>query len=404
MDVLDATIAPAETPSTVLDPNTETAPSGGGVPRALSDDDKGPSLRDTIAGVVKEEDAERAKAEGEPKDDADKAKVDPKSAKVDDKAVEKPKTERAPDGKFLAKPKEGEEAAPRDDTTQAKPEAVEKPEDAKHYPKPPKNFLPDSIEVYRNVPRPVRRDIDVMVRNHEAEMQQARQSSERYEGIRHFDELARSNGRDLRDSLARITDVENALKRDPIYGLNEVLKEVGPRKQDGSPINIYELAEFVVGQGPQQFQQRMQGIQASQPAPVDPRLEQTERQLREANEQLVTMQVIAPFKAEHPRYDELQDTIAGFLQSGMIPASLSAPERLEAAYVMAERVIPPSSQGFEDDLAPAPNPPSRAAESLSGSKSIKSAPGAVSSDMEPERGGTIRELLEDELKRTRRSA
>jgi hypothetical protein len=69
---------------------------------------------------------------------------------------------------------------------------------------------------------------------------------------------------------------------------------------------------------------------------------------------------------------------------------------------MAARINPAShasNAADETDLEPA----RRAEPDFSGSKSIKSAPGAVSTDMEPERGGSIRELLESELKRTKRS-
>lgn len=390
----DLALAPTiETPSTVIDTDTETGPSGAGVPRSLPADDKAPSLRDTIADVVKEEDAATAK---EAKPDKVEAKDD---KPVEEKTEAKPATERAPDGKFAPRAKpEGEEVAPAADAQAP----VEKPDDAKHYPEPPKNFLPDSREVYRNVPRAVRRDIDVMVREHNEFREQATKANERYESIRPFDELARSNGRDLRESLVRINEVENSIKRDPIHGLNEILREIGPRKADGSPISLWDVATHIVNEGPQGYEQRLQQVQASQPAPVDPRISQMEQELASTREQLVTTTIIAPFKAAHPRYDELQEPIAHFLQSGMIPASLSAPERLEAAYVMAERLYPPSSQPAETE-APAPNPQDRAADSLSGSKSIKSAPGAVSDDMEPERGGSIRDILRDEAKRMKRA-
>jgi hypothetical protein len=64
---------------------------------------------------------------------------------------------------------------------------------------------------------------------------------------------------------------------------------------------------------------------------------------------------------------------------------------------MAERVNPPSVAS-----APAPadlEPARRADDSFSGSKSIKSAPGAVSPDLEPERGGSTRDILRAELRR-----
>lgn len=400
MNDLATDIAPAPEPvSTVIDTETETRPSGGGAPRTLPDDAKAPSLRETISAVVKEEESAREKPEAKP-DNAEPEAKDAKEPKAEEKAPDKSAAERAADGKFVAKPKD--EAAQADTVPDdAVAKAEEKSGEAKHYPEPPKNFLPDSKEMWRNVPRPVRRDLDVMVREHEAFREQTKVATERYESIRPFDELARTNGRDLRESLAKMNEVENVLRRDPIVGLNQILQEIGPRKADGSAISLFEVAQFVVNQGQDGYQQRMQQAQQAQPPQPDPKFVQAQQELAETKARLIAVEVIAPFKAAHPRYDELQEPIAQFLQSGMIPTSLSAPERLEAAYVMAERLHPSSSPPAETSAAPAPA--DRADDSLNGQKSIKSAPGAVSQDMEPERGGSIRELLQDEMRRQKRS-
>lgn len=384
-------VVAAEPLSTVIDTHTDTGPSGGGIPK-ITEDKPEPSLRDTISAVVKEEGATREKVE-EPKE----VKPDKAEAKPEMVADDKPKADRAPDGKFAPKAKDDGEPEP----PAALPATEAEKADAKHYPEPPKNFLPDSKEMWRNVPRPVRRDIEIMAREHADAIERTKVHTERYESIRPFDEMARSNGRDLRESLARMNQVENALQRDPIFGLNEILKEIGPRKADGQPISLFEVASHIVNQGPQAYQQQMsRGQQAEQPR-VDPNLERTQRELAETKAQLIAAQVIEPFKRDHPRYEELQEPIAGFLQSGMVSPSLSPAERLEEAYVMAERLNPPSSLAAEPEPEPAPE--RRAADSLNGQKSIKSAPGAVSSDMEPERGGSIRELLEDEIRRSKRS-
>jgi hypothetical protein len=113
--------------------------------------------------------------------------------------------------------------------------------------------------------------------------------------------------------------------------------------------------------------------------------------------------VIEPFRAANPRYDELQDDIALFLQSGRIPASLSPSDRLAAAYDMAVRINPASHGDSADASQTDPEPARRADDTFSAGKSIKSAPGAVSTDMEPDRRGSIRDLLEDEVRRTKRS-
>src|SRR3546814_11090392 len=59
-------------------------------------------------------------------------------------------------------------------------------------------------------------------------------------------------------------------------------------------------------------------------------------------EQQFAATIIDPFKRDHPRYAELEQDIAFFLQSGKIPTSLSPSDRLAAAYDMAERINPPS--------------------------------------------------------------
>jgi hypothetical protein len=390
----------AEPLSTVIDTNTEAGPSGGGVPK-LTEDKPEPSLRDTIAAVVKEEGDAREKVETDPKD-AKEQKGEKPEIKADEKAEDKPKVaDRAPDGKFVPKAKD-EAANDTGKVDDAAAKAEEKSGENKHYPEPPKNFLPDSKEMWRNVPRPVRRDIEIMVREHTEAMDRTKAHTERYESIRPFDELARSNGRDLRESLAQMNHVENLMRRNPIAGLDAILKEIGPRKTDGGAISLYEVAQHIVQQGPQGYQQIMAQAQQEQPRQPDPEVQRAQQELAETKARLIAVEVIAPFKADHPRFDELQEPIAAILQSAMISPSLSAAERLEAAYVMAERLHPPSSPA-PDEAQQAPAPESRAADSLVGQKSIKSAPGAVTTDMESERGGSIRELLQDELRRQRRS-
>lgn len=397
MTDLATDISPAPEPlSTTIDTDTTTSASGGGVPKIAAEEPKAPSLRDTISAVVKEGDTTT-------KDEAEKPVPEVKDDKQP-KAEEKPeaKSDRAPDGKFAAKaPVEGEaKPAPANDTdTVAK--AEEKSGEAKHYPEPPKNFLPDSKEMWRNVPRPVRRDIEIMTREYGEQMERSRVSTERYESIRPFDELAKSNGRDLRESLEKMTHVENLLRSNPIAGLDAILREIGPRKQDGGAISLYDVASHIVSQGPQAYQQNLQQVQQQQPRQPDPQVAQAQQELADTKARLIALEVIAPFRADHPRYDELQEPIAQFLQSGMISPSLSAPERLEAAYVYADRLHPASTPPAETEQAPAPE--SRAADSLNGNKSIRSAPGAVSQDMEPDRGGSIRDILRDETRKLRRS-
>src|SRR3546814_1449015 len=77
------------------------------------------------------------------------------------------------------------------------------------------------------------------------------------------DLLARQNGRDLRQSLMQVNELEKLLKSNPIAGLNKVLMQAAPRKADGQPVSLMEVAQFIVQKGPQGYQQMM--AQAQQP-------------------------------------------------------------------------------------------------------------------------------------------
>src|SRR3546814_11464287 len=85
---------------------------------------------------------------------------------------------------------------------------------------------------------------------HETATQQHREALERYESVRDFDELARQNGRDLRQSRMQVNELENLLKSNPIAGLNKVLLQAGPRKADGQPFSLMDVMQFIVQKGP----------------------------------------------------------------------------------------------------------------------------------------------------------
>jgi hypothetical protein len=388
-----ATIEPS---STTLDPGAVSpTAAGGGAPT-----NEPPSLRDSIEAAVKEVSQPEDKAPANEADkDAEAAKADAKVEKgqekpKDEKAEEKPKepakTERAPDGKFAAKAQEEKpaEAAARQIEQSIK--------------SAPAKFMPDAKEKWAHTPRAVQREVETMIAASERREQEHRETSERYSRLRDFDELARSNGRDLRESLERVKAFEDTMRASPITALNMALMEVGPRKNDGQPYSLYEVAQFIVGQGPEGYQRLVQQQQPQQQQ-EDPRIGQLQRQLQEVQAQTIADNVIAPFKASHPRYEELQDDIAFFLKSGKIDPNLSHLDRLEVAYDMAERINPsPHASAYEDKDGLEPEG-DRVERNLSGSKSIKSAPGSITPDEEPERGGSIREQLERAIRNQRRA-
>lgn len=398
----------AAPPSTVLDAPVNNSPSGAGAPKLTPDGEadkfEPKSAADTLREVFKEnKEPEQDEATADTEDDdkaAKEVKEEKKPAKPAKEAKEDVEGDEAEQGE------EGEKTEGEDGEKKPKARYVgrdNKPEKLQYKDvPPPSRFLPDAKEAWANAPYLVRRDVSNMEAEYEAELKKHAEATERYEAIRDFDELARQNGRDLRDSLMRVHQIENELQSNPIAGLNRVLMEAGPRKADGQPVSLYELAQFIVSKGPQGYQQMVaqqpQQQQAQQP---NHEVAQLKQQLAQMQHQQIEASVIAPFRESHPRYDELQDDIAFFLKSGKIPKGLDPADRLEAAYFMAERINPLSKNNSQPvDSGPLDD---GTAGSFADSKSIKSAPGAVSSKMELERGGSIRDILEQERKRLRRS-
>lgn len=293
----------------------------------------------------------------------------------------------AKEGEEGVKDKDDKEAAAKEPAPKAKtedgddaddkPAAPEKPKaerDAKDYPEAPAKFLPAAKEKWRNTPLAVQQEVARLTREHEGETQKYKDSHERYESVREFDELARQNGGDLRQSLARVHELETMMSQNPIAALNSILMQAGPRKADGQPFSLYDVAMHVAQSGPEGYQQMVRQQAPQQQQQGDPRVEQLQAQLQAMQQEQLAAKIIEPFKAANPRYDELEQDIAFFLQSGKIPASLSAQEKLAAAYDMAERINPSSRVAASDFSERLESQPESRADTFSGTKSVKGAP------------------------------
>lgn len=316
------------------------------------------STRDAVAKAY-DEAGKAAKEEGE---DAkaklkDEEKSQPK-AKVEE---EKPAAEKAGADE---KPAKAEKPA-ADGQEQPEGDKRAKAEDKPFY-EAPKRLLPKAKEAWANVPNVVKGEIHRIEREHEQEVSQYRESHEKWQKLAKFNDMAKSHNTTVADALERYTAVDALLHRNPIEGIRQVLQTVGIT--------------------PQQYAQHVLANPDSHKAPPPPaapdpvaRQASTEvQQLRAEIEQMKLAQaakeIIEPFAAEHPRYHELQEDIAFFLQSGKIPQSLSPHERLEAAYDMAERINPRSMS--PEPPAPRVAPEPEPAVDPRGTKSIRGAPSA----------------------------
>lgn len=289
------------------------------------------SSRDAVAKAI---DDTRAKAEGAAKDAA--SKVD---AKEHEEATTQKAAQRAPDGKF-AKPETPEATQ---EQVQAKQPAPEKSK----YAEPPSRFLPEARTKWANVPNEIKAEMHRVEQEREQEVAQYKQSHDRYETIRQFDELARTNGRDLRQSLEKVVQVERALAANPIAGLEMIMREMGPRKPDGSPLSLYEIAQHIVQSGPQAYQQTLsRAMQQMQPQQMRQQPQQQNSEVAALRQEIMSMKVeqsvtpvVTRFASQHPDFEQLAPAIKIILDSGTIDAmygqGLSLEQKLAEAYRMA---------------------------------------------------------------------
>lgn len=399
-------------PSTVLTPDTAKHVSGGGK-TAISEatDDLGAVLESELARLraddAKADKSDEAKDAAEPKEEA-KAK----GTKDDDKAA-KP---RAEDGKF-AKAQDKAEAEPEPKAEKGEPAKVaqqeapeRRPSEGQHR-EPPARFLPEARAKWANVPNEVKAEFHRVSAEMEQESKQFRASHERYETLKPFDDLARSNGRDLRESLTKVNEIENALQRNPIAGLDAVLREVGPRKQDGSPLTIMDVAQYLT-QNPQVYQARTSAQHMPEPAAAPQanlEIEQLKAQVNSlvaAKEAEKYLPVVEQFSDGKPDFEAVAEAMETILKEGFVEklfgSGLSHEQRMSEAYRMAGGQYLSSRSEADPLSAHSEATTERPVNPDAGKKSVRGAPadGTDTAVDDPE-SSEIGELLRKEMKRMR---
>lgn len=385
-----------EPPSTVLNPQTVEHISGGGKPALTEKDNSG-----SIESVLEAELAEM-KAQDKP---AEKEAAEPKEPKEDDK----PAKPRAEDGKF-AKAQDKAEAEPDAKADKSAPpkgavqEAPERRPSEGRHPEPPARFLPEARAKWANVPNEVKAEFHRVSQEMEQETGQYRASHERYSQLKDFDELARSNGRDLRESLLKVNEVENAMARNPIAGLDAILLEIGPRKSDGSPLTIMDVANYLT-QNPQAYQPQMAMPQPSAQPQANPEIAALKAEVQSLRAEQTVVPVIQRFADAHTDFDAIQGRIEQILTSGVIEQlygnGLSLEQKLSEAYRMAGGQGPSSRPDTEAALSHSAAKTERPVNPDAGTKSVRGAPadGADTKTEEPET--EIGDLLRKEMRKLR---
>lgn len=298
--------------------------------------------------TLKAKEADKAKAEttSKPVEKAEAKAPEPKPADT--------KPARAEDGKFAAKesadPKSVEQRA-----VQGQTEGNQTSEGRKPHHDAPARFNEFGKRDWANTPDSVKEETYRAFRELEEGHKKYKDSADRYEKVREFDDLARKNGREgVHESLKQIVEIENAFARDPIDGLKRVTDHFG--------INLQAVAAHIVGQNPNQ-----------QVAEAHSRIQELESKIQQMEFERKAPDIVAEFAASHDRFDELSEVIATLLKTGTA-------KDLEAAYELASVLKAPASNAAQHSqpLIPAESAPAQTqapALNPAGSKSVSGGPG-----------------------------
>jgi hypothetical protein len=389
----DRTVAPEEVVQTPNPVKTDPMPAETAEEEKpkLSARDAIKSAREKIEAKAKEEQPvekpKPTKTDSSKPDDvkaAEPAKQDNPPAKPAKPAEETGKTENEPANE-PAKP------AKADADTGDKPTRTPIHE-------PPKRFSPDAQRDWKTVPDSVRGEIHRAISENEQGLNKYKASHERYETFKEYDETAKANGRDLKDSIAKVLEFEKAMTKNPLAAMNYALREAGPRKPDGSPITIDDIVASVAGKS---VDERVSAVhQENQQLRAELAQIKQEAQAREAEMRIP--QEVQKFAAENDRFEELADTIAVLLETGTT-------KDLKAAYALAETFRPatgahtaahdgthtPAQTGAHtaDDDTEAQTLKAQEEAAAKAASSVKGAPGRGSSTARKSQQTTIRDSL-----------
>lgn len=355
--VADPGPAPDAAPAAVISeaPANFNAPLGSQIPegdKPAAEPAKPASLDDSIDRAI----AKSAAKQAEPKEAAK-----PEAKAVEPKPDAKPTPDRGEGGKFVAKDAKPE-AAPVAPTA-AKPVEPVKPshtaEDA------PARFTETAKAKWHAADPEIRGEVLRMQRELTDGFQKYKQAAERDGTLAEFHEMAAKSGTDVKSALARYVGLENLLRQDFVKGLEEICNNKG--------VSLRDVAAQVLNQTPDQTASAQDATireLRQQNSRLEERLNNLEGGFKQQREQS-TLTEINKFASEHPRFDELADDIAFFMQSGRA-------KDLPEAYELAERLNPAPAKAPEPAASSAAPPVDPPVHPDKGQKSINGAPSSGS--------------------------
>lgn len=332
---------------------------------------------------------EPATSENTPKDKPEGAdlKKDPAKQNPADRIPTTPDQKpvaRAEDGKFAKTP---EQIAAEKADLEANPHKAA-----------PKRFVPAAAADWGKTPEAIQKEVHRAISNLEQGYEKHREKATKYDTIAEFDELATKSGTDMRTAMTNYVGIERKLRDDVFGGLEQIVHNLGLRKQDGTRVTFSDIAAAHLRQPPQQ----QQGRQEQTIAQLRGEIAELKRGFGDVTKKIETreseaiLSEVDKFAAAHPRFDELADDIQLLLDT-------KKAKTLEEAYALAERINPagdgsgaahaPSNTATPAPAAPPVNP--------NGQKQISGAPATGHDPGKAEPSSTIRESLQKALSKAR---
>ena len=309
--------------------------------------------RDAVDQAFKKLEAKEAEAKAAPK--AEKVEAEPKA--------------RTEDGKFAAKaePKVAEAAAKAAPAPEPVQGANQSEGRAPRY-EVPARFSDQGKAEWAKAPESVQAETTRALSEMEKGLTKYKESAERWDSVREYDDLARRNGmpNGVSDSLKKVVEMEQAFMRNPIEGMQKVANHFG--------LNIQAIAAHIMGQNPDH-----------QVAEAHNRIRELEAKIASMEHEARAPAVVNDFFSQNPDAVELSEDIAFVLKTGNIRLTGDDQEDIKTAYEFVKRFKPASYAGHapkasEAEPVPAPLIPAAAppAPNPAGQKSLTGAPTSTS--------------------------
>lgn len=372
MTELSPSTAAPDTSSVALEPNTSSQNAVSFVPPEEPVKEEKPAKAPSIRQALEKANAEmKAGKTEEAKPNEVKAK------EADPLKAERQKLEAKPEAKTDTNTEQPEEADTNpneqskgvDEAAQEPATEKPKPSEGRGNREPPARFLPREREEWIKAPNVVRDAVLRVTQEYEAEVSEAREAKENWSRLQRFDEMAKQRGVTVERALEHYTGIDKKLSEDLVGGLDHIARQYG---YDLKTIASHVLGQPADQQHQQLAQQNQQVIQQAQQ--IAQQAQQLQTQLQEAQMKIVELETIQPFvgRVGQEKYEQLAPYIANFLNSGMIPSTLSGQQKLEHAFDMAERLFSSSQSSVASPAQSAPEEATRV--NPAGEKSIKGSP------------------------------